>query len=264
MRIFCTGYSGKIGRQLINNFGCLPLYSDITDYHALSLEIKSKKPDLVVHLAGISDVNYCEKKENQDEVIKVNMRGTVNVASVTHENACGMVLLSTDHIFNGKHGPYKENYPYWAKNIFGQNEKPVNYYGLSKLAAEHAAGSYLHTKIVRTSYLFSWDRMRMDESIYYPNFMYRSFMHIDHFVDVLGKYLLRFYEMPTVLNISGSDTVSWYQFAKEFWKGKKILPRKHEIKGEFAPRPHKAGLNVELSAKLKLPQYSYKQGLELL
>jgi len=32
----------------------------------------------------------------------------------------------------------------------------------------------------------------------------------------------------------------------------------------FAPRPHKAGLDVSLSTELGLPQYSYRDGLELL
>jgi dTDP-4-dehydrorhamnose reductase len=260
MRIFCTGANGRIGKRLVG-LGLLPLHSDVTDYQALSLEIKHIKPDIVVHLAAITGVDYCERKENQEEVIKVNYRGTVNVATVTKENQCGMVFLSTDHIYNGKRGPYKESYPYWMPNLLGQKEKPVNFYGLIKLTAELAIETYPHAKIVRTSYLFDWDRMKDDTSIYYPTFMYRSFMHIDHFAKAFHDYLMRFYEMPTHLNISGVDTVSWYAFAKAFWSGRKILPRKHDMKKEFAPRPYKTGLDVSLSKSLGLPQFSYRDGL---
>ena len=263
MRIFVTGANGQIGRRLIG-LGCLPLYSDVTDYHALSMEIGKAKPDVVVHLAAITDVEYAEKAEHTEEVIKVNVRGTSNVVSVTGENSCGMVFLSTDHIFNGKHGPYKESYKNYMPNWLGQVEKPVDFYGLSKLAAEGVVNSYLHTKIVRTSYLFDWDRMKYDESTYYPTFVYRSFMHVDHFAKALYEYLKRFYEMPQLLNIAGSDTVSWYQFAKEYWHGKKVLPRKHDIKDEFSPRPYKCGLDVSESKKLRLPQFSYRDGLQLL
>lgn len=269
MKISVTGANGRVGRQLVK-LGCLPLLCDVTDYYGVSQSIKNEKPDIVVHLASLSDVDWCEKKEHQTEVINVNFKGAVNVATACRENRIGMVLLSTDHVFNGKRGPYKENYHYYTPNLIGQYEKPVNFYGLSKVAAEGIQRVFPHVKIVRTSHLFDAKRM---EAAYpnaegFPIFLLRSFMYVNHFAESFRAYLDRFYEMPDILHISGSATISWYEFmlayASVFQLDKEyIVPRRKEIKGiDMAPRPHKAGLDTHLSAKLRLPQNDYLQGLK--
>lgn len=261
MKIAINGYTGRVGTQLVL-LGCVPLVSDITFYEGLKAEIKQVKPDIVINLAGYSNVDWCEDEKNQNAVFNSNFRGALNIANACAETKCGMVFLSTDHIFDGKRGPYKENYQYWKKNLFGQSELPVNYYGLTKMAGEGMMDTYKHVKIVRTSYLFDANRL-LEKHKYYPTFLYRSFMHIEHFAKSLFEYANRFYEIPKILNISGSDTVSWYKFASEIY-GKSVLPRRHDLKGDFVPRPYKAGLNVELSAKLGLPQFSYTDGIKLL
>lgn len=247
--------------------GCLPLNCDMTDYDATAFEVQLVGPELVAHLAGISDVDYCEDKAHREEVIKTNYRGTANLASICNDRKIPMVFLSTDHIFNGKKGPYRENYPYWHKPLLGKFEEPVNYYGFSKMAAEGIARVF-PMKIVRTSYLFDKDRMKrvMEKGQNFPTFLSRSFMYVEHFAESFYRYLERFYSMPDVLHISGSQTISWYEFvlayASIFGINKEgIVPRTKEIKGH-APRPHKAGLRVNLSAKLGLPQYSYLDGLK--
>lgn len=267
MKILVTGYNGRIGKQLIK-LGCLPLVCDVTKHMEVASAVVKERPDLVVHLASRSDVDYCEAEKNRTEVLRVNYNGTLNVAKACESVKAGMVLLSTDHIFNGKKGPYRENYKYYMPNVLGQTEKPVNYYGLTKLGAEALQRVFPFMKIVRTSYNFEKRRI---ELLYqdYPTFMTRSFMYIPHFVDALKVYLDRFYEMPDILHISGSQTVSWYEFMLAYCSvydidKEKIVPRKkpYGVASKYAPRPHKAGLVTDLSAKLGLPQFSYIDGLK--
>ena len=126
---------------------------DITSYDSVHSAIHRSiaHPDVIINLAGLSDVDFCEKKENQELVIKTNVRGAYNVALAAEDSGgIPVVFISTDHVFDGKHGPYKEN---------AKLTPPVNFYGSSKLAMEGIGLNFNNVKIVRTSYLFSYKRV---------------------------------------------------------------------------------------------------------
>jgi dTDP-4-dehydrorhamnose reductase len=94
--------------------------------------------------------------------------------------------------------------------------------------------------------------------------MWRSFMHIDHFVDQL-MYYCRLDIKPKVLHLSGSTTVSWHVFAKNIvnFYGldvNKVHPRWTNHKN-LAPRPYRTGLSTSLSKSLGIPQYDYIDGI---
>ena len=259
-----TGYAGQVGQELLKYPDMVPLAGDVRSRSEIDLAVRSTKVDVIVHLASISDVDTCEKKENQKLVDDTNVRGTFHVAEVAEKYGCGMVLLSSAHVFDGKWGNYKEN----------SKPSPRNYYGFSKLAAEgFAKDIFPFMKVVRTSYLFNHKRvfrhiypLRAKNSFTYPTFIERSFMYLPHFVEAFHWYLLSLSSMPKVLHISGANTVSWYQFIKDMADvygvdSSLVCPRTYEIDVESAPRPYKAGLNVGLSRKLAMPQYGYKEGL---
>ena len=148
MKIYVTGYRGRIGQLLLGK-ECLPLKCDVTDYDSVERAITLAKPFVVAHLGSKSNVDYCELPEHKEEVIKVNVRGTHNVADVCRKNKCTMVLLSTDHVFNGKKGPYRETHQYWTRNLLGRfTEFPVNFYGLTKVSAEGLRVAYPNMKLL--------------------------------------------------------------------------------------------------------------------
>jgi dTDP-4-dehydrorhamnose reductase len=261
-RIGVTGYSGMVGQELMKYLNVFPLACDVRKMDEVDLAVRNTKVDVIVHLASISDVNKCEDPKNQILVDHTNIRGTMHVAQVAEKYGCDVVLLSTCQVFDGKWGNYKENH----------KPNPVNYYGFSKMGAESLRSVYDNLKIIRTSYLFDHERMfrhiyplRVKTSYEYPTFMKRSFMYVNHFVDSLYHYLLRIQEMPKVLHIAGSDTVSWYEFMKNtcrtFGLDENLICPRGKESGGYTPRPHNAGLNTSLSRNLGLPQYSYRDGL---
>jgi len=273
MKIGIIGASGSVGQSLVSRGGT-DLHCDVTDLDGIRRILKKAAPDIVVHLACKSNVDWCEAKENQEEVIRVNVRGAYNVALVAEELSIPVVALSTDHIFSGRKyfdratrrwvrdGPYKEDY---VRAI------PENFYGQSKLAMEGILDAFDNVKIVRTSNLFHADDKRIFEyvdtlaleyPIYVPTFQYRSFMYIEHFVNSLLRYIYMFYQMPKILHISGSQTVSWYDFFVAFYGQSSLINKKKTEEDGFVPRPKKAGLDTTLSAKLGLPQYSYLDGIK--
>lgn len=262
MNIYIIGAEGSVGKEMLK-LGCRPLEVDVTDLYAVTklLEEAYPRPEVVINLAGKSHPDFCEVKENTDIVVKVNVRGAYNVATVTEQMNIPAVFLSTDHIFDGKHGPYRE-----ASKL----TVPANFYGQSKMAMEAVGMQFDNVKLVRTSHLFGRETQIAQKD--YPTFLNRSFMYLPHFAKSLYEYALRISDMPKILHIAGSQTISWYEFALALASELKIdketiLPRRKEWKASpdgplFAPRPHKAGLVVTLSKKLGLPQHDFVDGLQ--
>lgn len=259
-----TGYSGHVGQELLRYDNIVPLAGDVRIKDEIDLAVRNVRPDVIVHLASISNVDMCEDKKNEGLVRDTNVIGTMYVAEVAEKYGCEMVLLSTAHIFNGKWGNYKEN----------SKPQPKNFYGFTKLAAEGFRAIFPFMKVVRTSYLFDHERLfrhlyplRVNESFEYPTFIERSFMYLPHFAEAFYYYLLRYQDMPQVLHISGSRTASWYEFVRDMASvygvdSSLVRSRNKELEISSAPRPYKAGLNVNLSRKLELPQYGYLEGLQ--
>jgi dTDP-4-dehydrorhamnose reductase len=267
-KVGVIGYKGRVGQELLKHEGYVALDCDIRNEESVEKAITSCKPDVVVSLASKSSPEWCD--DNFKEMFDVNVVGVFNFGEVTKKLGIPSVILSTDHVFSGKSyfdfplkrwikkGPYKEDY---------HRAVPVNQYGRSKLQGEYMAGEYDNMKIVRTSYLFSANRVKalLESDMSHPAFMFRSFMYIQHFVESLMEYIDRVDEMPKILHLAGTETVSWKRFLLEAWSSSYPTLEFHTKENrEFAPRPHKAGLDVSLSTELGLPQYSYRDGLELL
>ena len=269
IHIGVIGSRRVIGSRLVEvERGVIPLNCTISDIGNIEKVLKEKRPDVIINAESRDDIEWCEKPNNQNEVIRINSRGLWNLAVVAEELKIPVIALSTDYIFDGKHGPYKEDV---------KRTLPVNYYGLSKWAMEEGARAFNDVKVIRTSHLF-WskdphiikylDEAYSQEKVKVP-LWHRSFMHIDHFVNSLMVYIENYQRMPKILNISGSETVDLFTFVRTFadavdFPFKYKLLRRYFDDRKVVKHPKRAGLDVGLSAKLGLPQYSYLDGLELL
>lgn len=261
MKIGLTGYSGMVGEELMKFPNVVPLACDVRNKEEVSVAVKSTQVDIIVHLASITGIDFCEDPKNHKLVNDTNVWGTLNVAEAADDLGREMVLLSTIHVFDGAGGNYREK----------SKPNPKNYYGLTKLAAEGFQQVFPFMKIVRTSYLFDYKRifkhiypLRAGKASDYPTFIERSFMYLPHFAEAFHYYLLNYGRMPHILNIGGSDTVSWYEFVcglSELYgvDSSLVLPRSKELPG-LVPRPFRGGLNVGLSEKVGIPQYNFVDG----
>lgn len=78
---------------------------------------------------------------------KTNVEGAHNIALACTNVGAKLVYISTDYIFDGEKGNYKEI----------DKANPINYYGLTKLEGENRAIShYQNYTILRTSVLYGW------------------------------------------------------------------------------------------------------------
>ncbi|WP_424951320.1 SDR family oxidoreductase [Deinococcus sp.] len=145
MKILLTGGNGRLGTELR---GLIPEIVapasselDITDPEGVLEVIRRERPELIVHAAAYTDVGGAEK--DRERCWAVNVEGTRNMARAANEAGAKLLHVSTDYVFGGERGNYRES----------DTPGPVvNYYSLTKLVAEEAARSAVRRLIVRTSF----------------------------------------------------------------------------------------------------------------
>lgn len=103
---------------------------DFTDPSSVRTVLESEKPDTVVHAGAISKPDDCEQDKTYAD--KVNIEGTQILLQESQKFKCHFIFLSTDFIFDGLQGMYKEE----------DKGNPVNYYGVTKLKAEELVLQY--------------------------------------------------------------------------------------------------------------------------
>lgn len=154
-RVFVTGADGMLGQALVPVFRAdwevietdLPVL-DVTDRRKVIEAITASRPEVVIHLASMTDVDACET--DPETARRVNAGGTANVAAACSECGATMVYLSTGMIYNGrKCGPYTE---YDAPD-------PVNVYGRTKYEGELALQSLIEKHFIfNTCWIFGGGR----------------------------------------------------------------------------------------------------------
>ena len=150
MRVAITGAAGLFGHGLVAAFSTrhevFPLTraeADITDAEAIRAVLERVRPDLVVHPAGIPDIDLCEA--DPAKAFRVNCQGTCNVADAAQRVGASLAHISTDAVFDGKKvTPYVETDP----------TGPITVYGRTKLQAEQAVKTLERHWIFRVSVLF--------------------------------------------------------------------------------------------------------------
>lgn len=112
---------------------------DFTDPFAVHDVFTEYSPEVVVHAGAMSRVDECE--QNQWKAYMANVEGTITMLLNAEGKKSFFVFVSTDFIFDGRQGMYKED----------DAPGPVNFYGRTKLEAEEAVKEYEYGwAIVRT------------------------------------------------------------------------------------------------------------------
>lgn len=106
-------------------------YLDVRDIIECESYFKKTKPDIVLHLAALTDLEYCEI--NPLEAWKTNALGTENIALLSKKYNSIMVYICTAGIFDGTQDEYTDfDLP-----------NPLSYYGKAKYSGELFVKEYL-------------------------------------------------------------------------------------------------------------------------
>ncbi len=143
-RAVTTGANGMVGSYV--DFGIRTDHAtlDILDADAVMTFVKKHKPSAIIHLAGATDMERCEREPTY--AYELNVRGTYNVARAARAVGGIMVYASTSRVFKGdKSGAYSE----------GDVPEPTTHYGSTKHIGELITASIVPQHIIaRTSWVF--------------------------------------------------------------------------------------------------------------
>lgn len=225
MKALVIGHRGMLGTDLMDHLAAqgheavgldLPEI-DITDRRQVVRAVGEVAPDVVFHLAAWTDVDGAE--ENEEQALLVNGEGTRNVAIAAREAGAALVAVSTDYVFPGTGGPYRED----------DATDPLQAYGRTKLAGERLAElEYPEgTRIARTAWLYGANgRNFVDTMIGLGQDPSRD--HVDVVADQEGcptwtrdlcPALVQIAGLPPgIYHAAGGGSTTWAGFAREAFR----------------------------------------------
>ncbi|MBX7152593.1 dTDP-4-dehydrorhamnose reductase [bacterium] len=261
MKVLIFGATGQLGkdiqRVLKKDFTLAPVthdQCDITKDAATQKFINESKPDWVINCAAWTDVPGCELDDQK--AFTVNALGAKHVAAGCAKAKSKLIHISTDYVFDGN-----ENQPYSETSLC----RPVNVYGLSKLAGEHYI-QMTHDQyfIIRTSGLYGIHPNRgkktnfvetmlklakerdvvkvVDDEILTPTFTLNLAQQIKILmgIDRYGIY-----------HATNNGSCSWYEFTRKIFEIAKINTRLEKTTVK------------EFASPVKRPAYSVLKNLNL-
>ena len=215
--IVVTGGSGRFAQEL-KKIRCKYNFIfrnkkqlDILSISSIKRNIKNFKPDCIIHLAGLSRPMSIHNK-NIKKSIDLNIIGTANLVKVCSERNIKIIFFSTNYVYPGKKGNYKEQ----------DAVLPWNNYGWSKLGAESAVQMYKNSLIIRAC---------MTERPFTHKVAFQDVMSNFIFHDEFAKIFIKTIPRKGIINIGGK-TQTIYDFAKKNKKNVKkanskgLLPKK--------------------------------------
>jgi dTDP-4-dehydrorhamnose reductase len=236
----------------IENGGLRKTSIDISQLDGLGRLIFKEKPDVVIHMAALGDVDLCEK--DKELAWKTTVKPSIEIASITSKIGSFAIYLSTDYIFDGEKGNYREN----------DVPNPVNYYGLVKLMGEIAfASSCPSYAIVRASSIYGFGPGRTNFAKYLVEKLSRGEAVkalVDQYTSptqatLLGRAVIEIAEerMEGIFHIVG-ERMSRYEFAIKIADAlclDKSLIQMAEMKemNWLAKRPRDSSLNCDETRK---------------
>ena len=152
MKVAVIGANGQLGSDLVAAFsgngdavrGLTHSEVEVSDLQSVSQALKDFQPQVIVNTAAMHHVENCESEP--EKAFAVNALGPRNLAIVARDLGAVLMHVSTDYVFDGGKGsPYVEE----------DNPRPLNAYGITKLAGEHFVRATTEKQfVIRTSGLY--------------------------------------------------------------------------------------------------------------
>ena len=288
MRLLITGSSGLLGSKITilaidkgydaysgyNKHKAMhgtPIKLDICNKQEVNKAFEKIKPQAIVHAAALTNVDKCE--EDTELARKVNLEGTRNIVESSRHHDAFLVYVSTDYVFSGEKGMYRET----------DKPNPINHYGLTKLEAEKiVTASTVDWCIVRPSVIYGATPAagKINFALWVLNKLRkREPMKIitDQWVSPtlntsLAEMILEIIEenLTGVYHIAGATPLNRYNFAaliaEKFQLDETlIIPVKSNEMNWLAKRPKNTSLNVDKAyKKLKHNPINIQEALNIL
>lgn len=290
-KVLITGSNGLLGQKLVkllkSDFNVLATSTgenlifdkvgyqyqtmDITNFQELKLTFDSFKPDYVINTAAMTNVDGCEDSKSKCD--EVNVFAVRKMTSLCQKYNSHFIHISTDFIFDGENGPYKE------KDI----PNPLSYYGKSKLESEKIVSSTeINWTILRTIILYGtadqlqrsnivlWGRsaLKNGQKLNIIDDQFRSPTLAEDLAEACKLVIEK--DALGIFHISGKDIMSIFEMVErmaEFYKYDKSNINKISsiTLNQKAKRPPKTGFILDKAIReLGYKPHSFEHGLQIL
>jgi len=282
-RLLVTGASGLLGNRIValakRDYTVVPLHNtkplhshslklDITDAIEIFNFFNKLKPAIVIHTASETNVDKCETKK--EHAWKVNVEGTNNISEACKKVDAKLIYISTDYVFDGEKGNYKE----------GEKPNPINQYGITKLEGEkRTIGQCKNYAILRTSVLYGWhpwkqnfvtwiiNSLKQGKEIAVVKDHYNTPTLVDNLADMMMEIVQK--DLQGLYHASGRERIGRYEFAKQIAKTfnldqSLIKPIKmDQLTAWIAKRPRDSSLNTDkIQKQLETKPLNITEGLK--
>ena len=228
LKFLVTGSAGLVGQQVVKYlsksnqvFSCYneskPEYGDsvkmdLKNYEMISSVLTEIKPDVVIHLGAMTGVDLCEKEKTSAS--EINTKATEIIAKECSKLNSFLVYVSTDYVFDGNFGMYKED----------DVANPLGFYGKSKLEGEKAVQNFsTNWCIARTSTPFGLHPTKKSFPMWVIENLQKQ-KQIDVLIDQftsptyipnLSRMLIEISErrITGIIHAAGASKISRYQMA---------------------------------------------------
>lgn len=249
---------------------------DITDEHQVAEMFAKYKPDVVINTAAMTNVDACENNREQAKQLNVDAVGYQIKALEAIRSANydpHYIHLSTDFIFDGENGPYREE----------DTPNPLSWYAQTKLDAEKIVeASTVRWAILRTIIVYGvadfmsrsnvvlWAREALGkgQKINVVDDQFRSPTLAEDLAE--GCILCAEKGAQGIYHVSGKDVMSILELVyavADFWQLDKALitPVKSSTINQPAKRPPRTGFVIDKAQQtFGYSPRSFREGLALL
>ncbi len=187
---------------------------NILNERGIEKYLNKKKPDIVIHLAGLSRPMRIHE-EDITKSINLNIIGTANVTKCCYKQNIKLIYFSTNYVYPGVRGNYREKDPLL----------PVNYYAWSKLGGETSVHLYKNSLILRIC---------MTEKPFVHKKAFKNVRTNFIYHEDVAKILFKLINKTGIINVGGKSQ-SIYDFAKKENKNikKTFLKKKKKLWDTF-------------------------------
>ena len=266
-KILITGSTGQLGNSLGKVFKSrydlvftsrtkpnknTNYFLDITNSLLVKDMVSAISPDIIINLAAQTNVDLCES--NPDLAYAINFQGVKNLVNVFKGP---IIHLSTDYVFDGKLGQYKEN----------DITNPINVYGLTKYKAEKVLlEKSKESLVIRTNVLYDYqskakssflnwvvNALKRGEKIKVVDDQFNNPTWTNSISVVIDRAIRA--DLNGLIHWGDFDWISRYDFANKIadkfnLQSNLIEPIKTEELNQVAPRPLNGGLDTTLAQDL--------------
>jgi dTDP-4-dehydrorhamnose reductase len=244
---------------------------DLQDRKALQDLMFALKPDIVIHTAALSDIDFCEANPQKAEA--VNVASTLHVAELCRRTGARLIFFSSDSVFDGRRGKYRET----------DAPEPLNQYARTKVKAERGIAEILaNYVIVRPSLImglpvlesgnsFLWrliQSLRNGMQSAFPDTEIRSPVDVITLSEATLEIALS--SFTGILHIAGDERLSRYDMARRIARAfghpaELIVDTEPQVASGRALRPADVSLDNALAKNiLKTPMKDFGAALQLI